>query len=99
MSINAGKLLHDNVGVFNDFSQVYLFGSALISCQPGDIDILLVHPGSSLERIAEHHDEIDAQLSPSFQGVPIHFTTLSESELTETAFLRRITYFRIKPQC
>lgn len=96
MSGGVPDLLQEKVRLFDPFSRVYLFGSALFSRQAADIDILLIYDEYSPDEVAEYVDSVDKQLSPFLNGVPTHFTILSEDELAETGFLARISYLKIK---
>ncbi len=96
MSKILDHLLHVDYGYFDQFSGVYLFGSALWSDTPGDLDILLVYESTKLQMVQSAAANIVDKLSMEFDGLPIHLTTLSESELVSTDFLSKITYVNIR---
>lgn len=81
---------------FDAFSEVYVFGSALWSQTPGDLDLLLVYEPSMLSLVAEAEQRVIAEMSDAFPYLPVHLTTLSDSELVSTGFLNRIVFIRIK---
>ena len=89
-------LLTDARGCFDAFDVVYVFGSALWSPKPGDLDILLVYEASNLSLVADAEHRIIARMSERFPALPVHLTTLNEAELISTAFLSRIVSARIK---
>ena len=89
-------LLTDTRGCFDVFDGVYLFGSALWSPEPGDLDILLVYEASKLPLVADAEHYIIDRVSERFPTLPVHLTTLSEAELVSTAFLSRIVSVKIK---
>ena len=88
--------LGDRGDLLDPFVQVYLFGSSLTSDTPTDVDILLVYRRADLPRVHTAGAEIREALSSAFPGLDVDFTTLSESELTETKFLDRVAYRQIK---
>lgn len=75
--------------------EIYLFGSAVYSRTPNDIDILLVYDKQSLRSVLAGKKKIKELLSPKFDGLPIHFTTLSRKELKQTRFLNKIFYKKV----
>ena len=89
-------LLYENYGCFDLFSGVYVFGSFLWSDTPGDLDILLVYESDKLPLVQSAEAHIVDKLSRRLCGLPIHLTTLSQSELVDTDFLNKISYVRIK---
>ena len=89
-------LLTDARGCFDAFDGVYVFGSALWSPKPGDLDILLVYEASKLPLVADAERRVIARMSERFPALPVHLTTLNEAELISTAFLSRIVSVRIK---
>lgn len=90
------RLSRENYSCFDLFSGVYMFGSALWSDTPGDLDILLIYEPAVLSLIQSAEAVVIDKLSNELGGLPIHLTTLSESELISTDFLSKIAYVKIK---
>ena len=83
--------------VLDCFTEVYLFGSALDTGSPNDIDIVLVYPeGKEIWQVQDERANLIEMLSQVFEGIGIDCTTLSKAELEATRFLERITYETIK---
>jgi len=90
-------LILESSDIFDYFSKVYLFGSSLnINKKPNDIDLLLVYGVYSKEVLAEKK-AIILFLEELFE-LPIDITVLSEKELEETRFLKKLgkNYKKIK---
>jgi predicted nucleotidyltransferase len=69
-------------------SSVYVFGSALSSAQPKDIDILVVYDPMvcSPSRAYAYHEQFLNQLAEMIE-LPIDITLLSKTEADETRFV------------
>ena len=78
------------------FDQVFLFGSSLWTVAPNDIDILLVYEFSNLEQVNAEKGRIEEILISEFPDATIDFTTLSKSELRQTAFLMKVPHKMVK---
>ena len=91
------RLLLDNRdAVFGFFDEVYLFGSALETEAPGDIDLLLIyHDGQDLQIIAAEMQTVLNTLYSSCAGSMIDLTTLSKSELKQTKFFEQVAHEQI----
>ena len=91
------RLLLDNRdSVFCFFDEVYLFGSALETDTPGDIDLLLVyHDDRDLRDVTAKMQKVLSALCSSCEGSVIDLTTLSKSELNQTKFLEWVPHERI----
>lgn len=70
------------------FDDVYIFGSALWSQSPNDIDILLVYDDSKLLKVETEKARLEAELRNKIGDVDFHFTTLSRAEMQHTEFLK-----------
>lgn len=77
------------------FYEVYLFGSALNSGSPTDVDLLLVYEGEATLRISEAKAKLNDGLESRI-GLTGHFVTLSRNEMAQTRFLCYVDYVRIK---
>lgn len=88
--------LRDQGDLLDPFVQVYLFGSGLVSETPTDVDILLVYERANIRRVRTASSKIRKTLFSALSGLDVDFTTLSESELTETQFLDKVAYRLIK---
>ena len=88
--------LNKHWNCFGIFDEVYVFGSAVSSDTPRDLDILLVYPDGQLPAVPNAERQILVELTGDFPGLPIHLITMSQSELASTKFLELIRYFRIK---
>ena len=88
--------IRDRGDLLEPFVQVHLFGSALISDTPTDVDILLVYRRADMPRVRAASAEFRNTLSRALPGLDVHFTTLSESETTQTKFLDKVAYQQIK---
>lgn len=78
------------------FVGVYVFGSGLVVNKPTDFDVLLVYGNVNMPRVHAAKARIHDALSSAITGLDVDFTTLSEAELSETKFLEKVTYRRIK---
>mgnify|MGYP004535035659 CR=1 FL=1 len=86
-----------NYCLFNDFTYVYLFGSALFSKrETNDIDILVIYKKYSKE-IRDEVINIENMFYFNFK-IPIDITVLSEDEEKQVCFLKRLksNYLKIK---
>ena len=91
----SGALSIDS-GVFGFFSPVYLFGSALWSDSPNDIDILLVYIAVTPDEVNTERARVAQALASELPSYIIDLTTLSTSELQQTDFLSRVSHRLIK---
>lgn len=84
------------IHLFDDFENVYLFGSILDKKFPNDIDILLIYSKFSDNLICSTNN-ISNELQ-KILNFPIDLTVLSLEELKEVKFLNKIKlkYIRIK---
>ncbi len=82
-------LILENVGLFDFFTKVYLFGSSIDeNRKPNDIDLLLVYGVYSKELLEEKNSII--LFLKEILTLPIDVTVLSEEELEETKFLEKL---------
>lgn len=81
---------------FDVFDSIFVFGSALWSDSPRDLDILLIYEDSKLSLISSAEARIIDALAEYLPDLPIHLTTLSQSELVSTDFLNKINYVKVK---
>ena len=90
------NFIEQNIKIFSKFKRVYLFGSVIkLESYPKDIDLLLVYT-SYLPEINNDMKIISCVLFEEFE-ITIDLTVLSEKELKQTKFMRKINnYFRIK---
>jgi len=89
--------ISQEIGIFDLFTKVYIFGSSLNNHKySNDIDLLVVYKTYSQE-IKNKKDSICSFLEELFL-LPIDLTMLSEKELKETKFLEKISpdYERLK---
>ena len=97
MSIVWTHLVNIRDETFDFFEEVYLFGSSLEKSEPEDIDLLLVYRGGQdLSEVAVARRKVIDILGLKWEETLIDLTTLSEAELAQTGFLKRIQYKRIK---
>ena len=82
--------------MFLEFEQVYLFGSALKSNTPHDIDILLVYRKEDATKVDEAKARISDSLASEFHDLSLDFTTLNKKELEDTRFLQVVEHRMIK---
>ena len=92
------SLLNHNLSLFDDFENVYLFGSVLKKTNklPEDIDILLVYIEQS-ETLLSALETIRSTLREC-SGMKIDLTVLSYAEEQGTCFLNRLnsSYIKVK---
>ena len=90
------KLIYGYRNMFHVFSKVYIFGSSLNDESPNDIDLLLIYKSYS-KNIQNEKNMISLFFEKEFL-LPIDITILSEKELQETKFLKKLnfSYRRIK---
>ncbi len=89
--------LKDNIEIFGQFTEVYLFGSALnFRMKPNDVDILLIYDKISNELI-QSINKILIKIE-KITGIQAHITAMSYSELNETKFLNKLNakYVKLK---
>lgn len=89
-------LIKLHIHLFDDFENVYLFGSILDKKLPNDIDILLIYSKFSDNLICSTNN-ISNELQ-KILNFPIDLTVLSLEEVKEVKFLDKIKskYIRIK---
>ncbi len=92
---NILSALQERIPAFDFLGEVYLFGSALLTDNPDDIDLLLVYEGVAEQCIEDKKGEI-VDLVVSIIGIECHFVTLSRNEIQQSHFLNYITYKKIK---
>ncbi len=83
--------------LFEEFSDVYLFGSILyLDSIPNDIDILLVY--NELSNKIIYNSELICSIVFEFSGLQTDMTILSHNEFEENYFLSRLgeKYLKIK---
>lgn len=81
---------------FGFFDQVALFGSALYTSSPNDIDIVLVYSTARLARVNIEKAKMERVLAYQFPDYTLDFTTLSKSELQQTDFLTKVPHLKVK---
>lgn len=85
------KFSKDYITLFQVFKHVYLFGSALNSCNcQNDVDMLIIYDKYSRE-IEKTLKIIRNELEKSIE-LPIDLTVLSSQEEQETEFLEKIKH-------
>lgn len=89
------EVLQNSHEVFDGFMEVYLFGSALSSESPNDIDLVLVYRIKDEESATGRKAELTERLGQVFPDLPIDLTILSEEELAGTRFLDAVCSRRI----
>ncbi len=78
------------------FDQVFLFGSFLRHNRFNDIDILLVYEAASPIQVNFEKGSAARALAEAFPDFTLHLTTVSMSELQQTAFLEKVPNRKIK---
>lgn len=78
------------------FDAVYVFGSALSSPSPNDIDILLVYDDERLCEVEAARTRLEMELRDKFGNAEIHFTTLNHNEIQYTGFLELVRHEKLK---
>ncbi len=89
-------VLLDSQDCFGFFDQVFLFGSALYTDTPDDIDILLVYTTMNLGQVNIEKARVARALACKFPDYAMDFTTLSKSELQESNFLMKVRHRKIR---
>lgn len=89
-------LLDGRDELFEFFEQVFLFGSAIYTDAPNDIDILLVYREDRLEELILQRATLSIALTQRCESYIFHLTILNEAELQETNFLVRVRHIRVK---
>ena len=86
---NIVELLRKNIVLFEQFNEVYLFGSVLDDHKvPNDVDILLIYNQYTTE-ITEEISRVLILLE-NLLGISVDLTVLSVEEEKDTQFLNRI---------
>ena len=78
------------------FKQVFLFGSALHTDVPNDLDILLVYEDGKVELAISEGKRISEKVGVILPMTRVDLTIMSETELSQTEFLLSINYVSIK---
>ena len=78
------------------FDAVYVFGSALSSQSPNDIDILLVYDEKRLCEVEASRTRLEIELRDRFGDTEFHFTTLNRNEMQQTGFLELVRHEKLK---
>ena len=78
------------------FEEIYVFGSALWSDRPNDIDILLVYDQSRLPEVVTAKTHLEPELGDEAKERVWHFTLLSRTELEETRFLSLVHHMKLR---
>lgn len=87
---NIVTLIRGNMGLFDQFDKVYLFGSVLDDNKvPNDVDVLLIYSVCS-DIITETINSVLTSLE-ELLGISIDLTVLSEEEERDIQFLNRIS--------
>lgn len=89
-------LLHSQNDALGFFDQVFLFGSALWTDAPNDIDILLVYGTASPEQVNIEKERVEKILAYKLPDYALDFTVLSKSELQQTNLLMKVLHRKIK---
>lgn len=77
-------------------NRLFLFGSALLCDRPGDIDLVAIYSdGASSAVLNDDRTRIDEALRKNQWDPPLDFTSLSESELSQTRFLDNVPHREI----
>lgn len=92
--INVIETIGCKMGIFDSFSEVYIFGSVLLTNTPNDVDILLVYE-REINRIGLEKGKISDFFAFTI-GIDGHLVTLSKNEMEQTKFLDYVAYERIK---
>ena len=96
MNLILDTLLSIRNGAFGFFDQVVLFGSALRTDVPNDIDILLIYSVAHPARVNIEKAKVERILAYRLPDYTLDFTTLSKSELQQTDFLTKVPHRKIK---
>lgn len=89
------ELLKKNITLFEQFDEVYLFGSVLDGHnEPNDVDLLLIYT-QNLDEVIERIGVITTVLEKLI-GKPVDLTVLSDEEEKDTQFLKRIRLHSLK---
>jgi len=71
-------------------SRLYIFGSALTSDSPNDLDVLVVYdPVACPPRVAYQVHRRTVLDLEQYYGLPVHLTLLTSSEEVGTDFIKR----------
>ena len=81
--------------LFDEFNDVYLFGSALQKDQPNDIDLILIYDGDFTPKLKKVSADLQKAVFDHF-GHEAHLTILSVLEHNETQMLQKVKAVRIK---
>lgn len=91
---DAFAYLCQKTSLFQFFDHVYVFGSMINSdAIPNDIDLLLVYSSFS-GKIIDEVNSIKESLEQELH-IPIDLTVLSQVELKDTHFLKKIGLFKV----
>lgn len=89
-------LLDSQDDCFGLFDQVFLFGSALCTDTPDDIDILLVYTTMSPGQVNIEKARVAWALACKFPDYALDLTILSKSELQQSNFLMKVRHRKIR---
>ena len=78
-----------------DYSRIYMFGSALTSNRPGDVDLLFVYDCGKLPIVLPSYKRFSDHLSSIFPDLSLDITILSEAECAELRFLEQVCYLPV----
>ena len=72
-------------------SSVYVFGSALVSAEPADVDVLIVydHKKCPPAMAFDMHQQVCADIEEAF-GLPVHLTLLTCDEARSSRIFERV---------
>lgn len=91
------EALIDMRDVFEQFSEVYVFGSTTYSDSPNDLDLLLVYERITVEQAIVAKNRLVHVLETRFECVNrIDVTMFEKIELDRSSFLSVTTNIRIK---
>ena len=96
MNGSLARTLRGKLCIYGLFNPVFLFGSALWSDSPGDIDILLVYRGITPGEVNVERERVAEALAIRLPHYIVDLTTLSTTELRQTGFLSRVPHQLIK---
>ncbi|MGY5217338.1 nucleotidyltransferase domain-containing protein [Clostridium butyricum] len=79
------------------YTQIYVFGSVLKSCQPGDLDIIVVYDSKAYPnaKIYNACKDMNKILFETFK-LPIDLTVLSYSENDSINFVKEVKAIELK---
>ena len=90
------EALRARTAIFDGFTEVHVFGSAIAYRDPGDIDLVLVYDRLQESAVLAHRAAVADALSVLFPRLPVDLTVLRDDELIESGFLQAVSSCRIK---